>query len=121
MTSQDEISAFIASSFRSVWSLELLLLLKSEPRQWPLDELIKTLRASDLVVTQAVESLVVAGLATVDDKGAAYAPASKNVADLVEKTEYLYASRPDSVRRTIVSSAASGVTAFADAFRLRKG
>ena len=34
--------------------------------------------------------------------------------------EKQYAVRPDAVRRAIVSTASSGSTAFADAFRLRK-
>ena len=39
---------------------------------------------------------------------------------LVDKTEDLYARRPDSVRRTIISGSMTGLTAFVDAFRLRK-
>ncbi|HVL79178.1 MAG TPA: hypothetical protein VM346_07805 [Sphingomicrobium sp.] len=120
MTSQEELSTFIESSFRSVWSLELLLLLKREERHWSLDDLVTTLRASDLVVSQALESLIAAGLATVDKDGAAYAPVSERVSSLVDQSERLYATKPDAVRRTIVSAASSGLTAFSDAFRLRK-
>ena len=53
-----ELSSFIASSFHSVWALELLLLLKSEQRKWSPDELITALRASDLVLSQAIGTLV---------------------------------------------------------------
>jgi hypothetical protein len=38
----------------------------------------------------------------------------------IDQVEKLYAARPDAVRRAIVSTASSGATAFADAFRLRK-
>lgn len=120
MTSGEEITSFIASSFRSVWSLEVLLLLKQERRHWPYADLVSRLRASDLVVSQALDSLVAAGLATCDERGASYVPVSKTVADLVDRTEELYALKPDLVRRTIVTSATSGITAFAEAFRLRK-
>lgn len=116
----EELSSFIGSTFRSVWSLELLLLLKTERRTWSVDELIAALRASDLVVSQAIESLVAAGLVQTSEEGAAYMPVSQNIAELVDETELLYARKPDSVRRTIVSASASGITAFADAFRLRK-
>lgn len=119
MNAHEELSGFIASSFRSVWSLELLLLLKSERRRWTRDELISTLRASDLVVTQALDSLVAAGLATCDQGGAEYMPVSDDVAELVDGTEALYAVKPDAVRRMIVTSSSSGIAAFADAFRLR--
>lgn len=116
----EELSSFIASSFLSVWALELLLLLKQEPRQWSNDELITRLRASELVVTQAIGSLVAAGLVNVDEGGATYMPVSERLARLVDQTESLYASKPDALRRTIVTASSSGITAFADAFRLRK-
>ena len=115
-----ELSSFIASSFQSVWALELLLLLKRERRKWSPEELITTLRASDLVLSQAIGALVRAGLITADQSGVNYAPASETVAELVEQTENAYALKPDAVRRTIVMSSNSGIAAFADAFRLRK-
>lgn len=120
MTSNDDLSRFIASSFPSVWSLELLLLLKSEKRPWTEDELIGALRASELVVVQALESLVAGGLASVCDEGAEYMPVSDSVAKLVDQAQQLYGLKPDAVRRMIVTSGASEITAFADAFRLRK-
>ena len=120
MTSHEDVSRFIASSFRSVWSLELLLLLKSERRRWTSDELVSTLRASDLVVAQGLDSLVAAGLVSCDEEGATYVPVSPSVADLVDKAEALYAVKPDAVRRAIVTSSTSGIAAFADAFRLRR-
>lgn len=116
----DELTRFISSSFPSVWALELLLLLKSERRPWARDELIKSLRASELVVSQSLDSLVAGGLASVTEEEAVYMPVSPAVAKLVEQAESVYASKPDKVRRTIVTSSASGIAAFADAFRLRK-
>lgn len=121
MASEDEVSNFIRSSFRSVWSLELLLLLKGDPRLWRHAEIISTLRASDLIVSQGVEALAAAGLVVIDEAGnAVYRPASENAARLVEGTEALYARSPDAVRRLIVGAIANPLTAFADAFRLRK-
>jgi hypothetical protein len=49
--SDEDILRFVAASFPSVWALELLLALTREPRPWPRDELVKSLRASDLVVS----------------------------------------------------------------------
>lgn len=108
------------SSFRSVWALELLLLLKRDPRPWERSELVTTLRASELVVTKALDSLLAAGLASIDGSAARYMPVNDQVAEDVERTERLYAARPDAVRRAIVSASSGGLTAFADAFRLRK-
>lgn len=121
MASDDAISSFIRSSFRSVWSLELLLLLKRDPRLWPRAEIVTALRASDLIVTQSLEALTAAGLVSVDEAGnAAYRPASEGAAELVDGTDALYARTPDAVRRLIVGAIPNPLAAFADAFRLRK-
>ena len=120
MTPSEDLTRFIGSSFRSVWALELLLILKQEPLPWPHAELVKTTRSSDLVVSRALDGLVSAGLAVDESEGAMYLPINEDVAHCVDLLEQLYATRPDAVRRVIVSASASGVTAFADAFRLRK-
>lgn len=116
----DDLVRFIASSFRSVWALEILLFLKREQRSVSSAEMVSTLRASDLVVSKALDGLVSAGLASLDDKGALYMPVNDELAGFVDKLEKTYVSRPDAVRRAIVSASATGLTAFADAFRLRK-
>ena len=117
---EHDLLSFITSSFRSVWALELLLVLKREPRLWPRGELVATMRASELVVSKALDTLVAAGLVSLEGEGARYMPVSDEVADCVDHTEKLYAARPNAVRRAIVSASAGDVTAFADAFRLRR-
>lgn len=121
MAEDEDLNRFIESSFPSVWSLELLLLLRRDGRGYSRQELLEALRASDLVISQALESLVAGGLASLDETGvASYMPASTELAGLVDKAAELYATRPDAVRRTIISASTGGLTAFADAFRLRK-
>jgi DNA-binding IclR family transcriptional regulator len=121
VTAPDEsLLKFAASSFSSVWALELLLVLKGQPRPWPRAELVTTLRASELVVTRALESLLAAGLVSIDGDEAAYMPVNDKVAAKVDALEKLYAARPNSVRRAIVASSSGGATAFADAFKFRK-
>ena len=116
----DDLLRFIGSSFQSVWALELLLILKRDRRLWPHDELVATMRASELVVSKAVDSLVAAGLASVEGQEVIYMPINDDVATCVDELESLYAVRPDAVRRAIVSTGSSGASAFADAFKLRK-
>ena len=116
----DDLLRFIASSFRSVWALELLLVLKRDRRVWSRQELVSTMRASELVVSKALDALVAAGLAFVEGEAAEYMPINDQVAACVDQLEALYGVRPDAVRRTIVSATTSGATAFADAFTLRK-
>ena len=119
-SSNEEILRFIASSFRSVWALELLLVLKSEERSWSHEELVTTMRASELVVTRALAALEAAGLVSSEGANARYMPVSEEVAARVSDAEALYAKKPDAVRRAIVSASAGDATAFANAFRLRK-
>ncbi|MEO7178054.1 MAG: hypothetical protein ABIW83_04360 [Allosphingosinicella sp.] len=120
MTSQEQLSSFIQSIFRSIWQLELLLALKRDPGFRSHDELVTALRASDLIVSQGLAALAAAGLIVTDEEErAAYGPVSKGDARLVEEVEALYARSPDAVRRLIVGSP-SGLSAFADAFRLRR-
>lgn len=120
MASREQIARFIRSSFRSVWSLEVLLLLKRDPRPWTHGEIVSALRASELVVAQSLEALGTAGLVVEDEDGTAtYRPASQDSARMVDEIERFYAQGPDAVRRLILGSS-GGLAAFADAFRLRK-
>ena len=118
--SNDEVLRFIAASFPSVWALELLLALRGERRLWTREELVEELRASELVVSRALEGLVVAGLASFEKEGALYLPVNADVDDYVRRSDELYRTRPNAVRRVIIAANSSGATAFADAFRLRR-
>lgn len=122
MPSSAEVDQFLKDHFRSVWSLELLLHLERTPgRGASAPELVEALRASQAIVEQALAGLVAGGLIVVEGGDVArYAPANARLRDFVTLARDAYASRPDSVRRAIVSGAVSGASAFADAFRLRK-
>jgi flagellar biosynthesis/type III secretory pathway M-ring protein FliF/YscJ len=76
---------------------------------------------SDAVVSQSVENLAAAGLAVVDNDGrVALHDGREGQQQLVKAAIDLYRKSPDKVRRLIVAQASPGVTAFADAFKLRK-
>lgn len=122
MNSRDEVEEFVRATFRSVWALELLCMLrKNRARSISHREMVDGLRASDFVVTQSLDNLTVMGLVSREQDGSArYQPAHDIADDLVERTEDLYAKSPNAVRRIIASAANPGLTAFANAFRLRK-
>ena len=122
MSSERELAEFIRSTFRSVWALELALLMAEDTeRAWTRDDLVTALRASDLIIARSSEELTAAGLIVVDGEGrACFRPASEQIAKLMKAAASLYGRSPDKVRRIIVSAATGGVTAFADAFRIRK-
>jgi len=103
-----------------VWTLELLLALKRERRLWSREELVAALRASELVVSRALEALIAAGLASIDKNGVIYLPVNREVEECVDRAEQLYRTRPNAVRRSIIAATASSAAAFADAFKLRR-
>ena len=122
MTSEQEVENFIKATFLSTWSLETLLLLRRDAeRWWTHGDIVAALRASDLVVSNSLERLCIAGLVMVEERGTArYQPVDPALDDLVEAAEQLYARSPDAVRRMIVATANPGITAFANSFRLKK-
>jgi len=122
MAQGEEISDFIRSTFRSIWSLELLLHLSDNAGHgWSTTELVDELRASELIVSQSLDALVAAGLVSIGADGRArYAPASDDVARLTEAARERYRRAPNSVRRLIITSASAGLSTFADAFKYRK-
>jgi hypothetical protein len=122
MADQDQLESFIGTSFRSVWALEVLQYLVANPAaKFTADELITALRISDAVVSQSVENLSAAGLAMVENEGrVALHQGNSEQARLIAAAIEFYQKSPDKVRRLIVAQASPGVTAFADAFKLRK-
>lgn len=116
----EKLLEFAASSFSSVWALETLLLLKRQGAPCSRESLLTSLRASDLVVSKALDSLHAAGLISIEGDEAVYMPVNDDAAGKIDELEKLYAARPDRVRRAIVSGGPSGATAFANAFKLWK-
>ncbi|MFC4172002.1 hypothetical protein ACFOYU_08015 [Microvirga sp. GCM10011540] len=118
----DELREFLRHSLRSVWNIELLLLLaRHQGRSWPAGDLVRELRASDLVVSQGVDGLQQAGLIIAESgETYRYAPASPNLDRLVQQLERVYRERPSAVTKALFSSPTDRLTTFADAFRLKK-
>jgi hypothetical protein len=106
----------------SVWSIELLLLVFNQPaRIWTTAEMVKELRASELVVAQSVQCLRNAGLLIGESDGTVrYAAASADLDAFVAKLDHEYRTRPTQIRLMIVGRSHAKLTAFSDAFILRK-
>jgi hypothetical protein len=99
----------------------LFLLLRDRERCWSSPELVTALRASELVVSQAVDALHAAGLVVREsDQQVRYGPASDDLHELVVAAQALYVRSPDAVLRLIMRSRSDNLVAFADAFRFRK-
>ena len=122
MADDTQLESFIVGSFRSVWALEVLRFLASQPdASFMPGELIERLRVSDAVIAQSVASLAAAGLIMTDSSGGiGFHPGSDQQLAMVKAAIDLYDKSPDKVRRMIVTRSSPGITAFADAFRLRR-
>jgi len=118
----DGLREFLRHSIRSVWNVELLLWLSRHAgRGWPAADLVRELRASDVVVSQGIASLQQAGLLLAETGGTyRYAPASPELDRLVQQLERIYRERPSLVTRALFSAPTDKLAALADAFRLKK-
>lgn len=118
---EEQIFALIRASISSVWDLELLLLLRRTPeRRWTADELVRELRASPTAVSRAVARLRAQGFAEESPKSAVqYRAVDEARNEFVRSLEQLYASKPASVIKEIVSRPDDELTSFSDAFRIR--
>ncbi len=105
---------------RSVWALELLLLLKRDAaRCWPPGDLVRELRASQVVVHDNLGRFERGGLVRADDDGCyGYAPVSPLLAELCQQLEAAYRERPVSVIN-IIAKPANPLQGLADAFKFR--
>ncbi len=121
MSSEETVLDFAGAAFRSVWALELLLALKRRDRAWQASEIIVELRSSRVVVVEALDNLIAAGLVAQDDAGGyRYRAGSPAIDALVTELEKLYASKPSAIVRKIVTSPSLKLQILSDAFRIKE-
>jgi hypothetical protein len=116
------VDRFLRGSLRSVWELELLLLLRRQrARLWMADELVRDLRASVLIVADSLDTLQKAGLVSRNaDDQYQYWPTTPELDHLVDDVAAAYGTSPVAVTEAILSSPSSSVRTFADAFKIKK-
>jgi hypothetical protein len=106
MSADQDLNAFIRSTFRSVWSLELMLfLLRNRGRSWSRAELVSAIRGSEAVVGQSLDTLLVAGLIDVDEPARPFPAGRARSGAAGAATSELYARSPGCGARMIVLSA----------------
>lgn len=118
---EDEVLTFVQKSIKSVWALEMLLLLRRErPRAWRSPDLVRELRSSDSAVGEAIASLRGAGFASTDSGDAVkYDPASPQLDEIAERVQAIYGEKPLAVAKAIMSAPNDKLRVFADAFKLK--
>lgn len=118
---EDEVLKFVQKSIKSVWALEMLLLLQRErQRAWSSGDLIRELRSSDSAVGEAIASLRGAGFASAEPGDAVkYDPASAELDEIAGRVQAIYAEKPLAVAKAIMSAPNDKLRVFADAFKLK--
>lgn len=122
MISEDAVLGFAAALFKSVWALELLLTLRRRhDRAWIADELIRELRSSQVVIAEALNNLVAAGLVVEEEGGRyRYQAGTPAMDEMVDELEKLYATKPTAVIREIVTTPNTKLKILSDAFRIKE-
>jgi hypothetical protein len=119
--SDERTFAFIRTALKSVWDLELLLLLhRSGDARWTPGEIVRELRGSESVVSIALQSLKAARLiGEVSPNTYSYEPATDELHYLVNSVSQIYSDRPMAVIKAITEAPNDKLRAFSDAFKLR--
>lgn len=118
---EEAVFRFLSGSIRSVWALELLLLLRRDrTRGWDADGLVRELRGSQFVVSEAIHNLKSAGLVAQDAEGLTrYQPATPELEAASSAVEALYAAKPMAVIKAIANAPNEKLRIFSDAFKLK--
>ncbi len=117
----EDLQTFVRATIRTVWSLELLLLIRADrSRAWTEAELVRDLRASKTSVDQALAAFDTAGLIVRDQSSAiAYSPVTPLLDQMCDRLETVYRERPMAVVSAIMAAPDERLRTFADAFRLK--
>ena len=113
-----EVKTFVVDNVRSVWALELLLLLrKGRERAWTAKELTRRFPTTVSLVDAALEQFRAFGLVRRDSAGARYEPTADFLDELCTKLEAAYRERPAAVR-SLIGKQPDYVRSLAAAFRI---
>jgi len=120
LSRDQDLAAFAREHIKSVWAVELLMLLRRDAaRCWAPDELVRELRASTNLVRDKLAAFQKSGLAVEDDDGCwRYAPAGAALDDLATRLEAAYRERPVSIIN-LISAPPDPIQGLADAFKWR--
>jgi hypothetical protein len=122
LSSDPDLVAFVREHLRSVWALELLLVLRRDPeRCWTAAELVRELRGSAGLVNDNLVRFERSGLAVREDEGCfRYRPAAPILDDLCQRLEKAYRERPVAMVN-LIAAPRDPLQSLADAFRFRRG
>jgi hypothetical protein len=110
----------VRQHIRSVWSLELLLLLRSRPGEaWRPEALVRELRASAPLIAGCLARLQESALVTHEGEAWRFAPATPELERFCDQLAEAYQTRPVALISLI--AAPSQVQDLANAFKFKGG
>ena len=118
----DQLRKFIQANVRTIWALEMLLILcRSGERSWTVEELDRELRGSVGLVRKVLNNFEQAGLVN-RETGEVYRwePSTGELEGLSRELVSLYATHPFSVIKAITAAQTDRIQALADAFKIKK-
>lgn len=116
-----DLEGFVRQHVRSVWAVELLLLLRRDPAQaWTAAELVRELRASASLVADNLARFQGSGLVIPEDDRVRFAPANPPLASLCAALEAAYRERPVAIVN-MIARPVDPLQSLADAFRFKGG
>jgi hypothetical protein len=118
---EQEVLSFVGTSLRSVWALEVLLLLRRQrERAFSTIDIVRETRSSETAAADALTLLSAAALISEESGRFRYRPASPQLETLAAAFEALYAAKPATVIKTILAAPHDKLRTFSDAFKLKE-
>lgn len=119
--SEDDVLAFIQAKLRSVWAVELLVLLRQNAQKpWTAAALVRELRSSEMVVSEALANLRRESFIADEPQGLArYAPATAELDAMAAAVQKMFAAKPVTVVKAVLGSPNEKLRIFSDAFKLK--
>lgn len=103
MNEQDAL-AFVVASLRSVWALEVLMVLRRQrATPWRREDIIRETRSSQIVVAESIVVLQAAALICEEDGLYRYSPSTLELDRIADHIERLYAAKPLTVVKAILA------------------
>ncbi len=122
MASNPHLAKFIQTQFPSIWALDVLMFLRHHSSaSWTQERLVVDLRASSVIISNALHCLQAGGLVEINEHAEArYAAATEELDQLVTEVTDLYKHKPSAVRSLIINSYSGALSAFSESFNFRK-
>ena len=116
----EDVRALIRQHVASVLELDVLLAMRDAGRSVAPDELARDLRLNESACAAALDKFAGAGFLAPNGASYEYAPRAGREGERVDALARAYSQRRVSVVRFIYQRPSPGVSAFADAFKLRR-